>query len=169
MPCPVPKDARAHAHHRTRTPCAHQSGQHPLCSCSAPPRGAPPTPAPHPHPHPPAQDLLVASLFRNFLLAERIMTASNCTPVSFPRLPPTHNHSMWQVRARARHPWSGQCAWEEGGLWPHMCMAGGGCSWLPSLTSGGGGATGAHTYMPSFGAHSPLTYPLPRTDVRAHP
>lgn len=41
----------------------------------------------------------MASLFRNFLLAERIMTAANCTPVSYPRLPPTHNHPMWQVRA----------------------------------------------------------------------
>jgi hypothetical protein len=43
------------------------------------------------------QDLLVASLFRNFLLAERIMAAANCTPVSYPRLPPTHQHPMWQV------------------------------------------------------------------------
>ena len=41
------------------------------------------------------QDLLVASLFRNFLLAERIMRANNCTPVSSPRLPPTYNHPMW--------------------------------------------------------------------------
>ena len=43
------------------------------------------------------QDLLVASLFRNFLLAERIMRAANCTPVSHPRLPPTHQHPMWQA------------------------------------------------------------------------
>ncbi|GAQ83620.1 HEAT repeat protein [Klebsormidium nitens] len=43
------------------------------------------------------QDLLVASLFRNFLLAERVMRASNCTPVSHPRLPPTHQHPMWQA------------------------------------------------------------------------
>lgn len=35
------------------------------------------------------QDLLVASLFRNFLLAERIMRGANCTPVSSPPLPPT--------------------------------------------------------------------------------
>lgn len=41
------------------------------------------------------QDLLVASLFRNFLLAERIMRANNCTPISSPRLPPTHQHPMW--------------------------------------------------------------------------
>ncbi|CAL8465312.1 g4847 [Coccomyxa elongata] len=43
------------------------------------------------------QDLLVASLFRNFLLAERIMRAASCTPVSYPRLPPTHQHPMWQA------------------------------------------------------------------------
>ena len=44
-----------------------------------------------------AQDLLVASLFRNFLLAERIMRASACCPISYPRLPPTHHHPMWQA------------------------------------------------------------------------
>ncbi|XP_070581195.1 regulatory-associated protein of mTOR-like isoform X2 [Ptychodera flava] len=43
------------------------------------------------------QDLLVASLFRNFLLAERIMRSYNCTPVSSPRLPPTYHHPMWQA------------------------------------------------------------------------
>lgn len=43
------------------------------------------------------QDLLVASLFRNFLLAERIMRAANCSPQSYPRLPPTHQHHMWHA------------------------------------------------------------------------
>ncbi|XP_045798844.1 regulatory-associated protein of TOR 1-like isoform X1 [Trifolium pratense] len=43
------------------------------------------------------QDLLVASLFRNFLLAERIMRSANCTPVSHPTLPPTHQHHMWDA------------------------------------------------------------------------
>lgn len=43
------------------------------------------------------QDLLVASLFRNFLLAERIMRAANCSPQSFPPLPPTHQHPMWHA------------------------------------------------------------------------
>ncbi|CAB4064402.1 RAPTOR [Lepeophtheirus salmonis] len=43
------------------------------------------------------QDLLVASLFRNFLLAERIMRSYDCTPVSQPKLPPTHQHPMWQA------------------------------------------------------------------------
>ncbi|KAJ4969879.1 hypothetical protein NE237_002978 [Protea cynaroides] len=41
------------------------------------------------------QDLLVASLFRNFLLAERIMRSANCSPISYPTLPSTHQHHMW--------------------------------------------------------------------------
>ena len=41
------------------------------------------------------QDALVASLFRNYLLAERIMRSVNCTPISYPKLPETHNHSLW--------------------------------------------------------------------------
>ncbi|PON53561.1 Regulatory associated protein of TOR [Parasponia andersonii] len=43
------------------------------------------------------QDLLVASLFRNFLLAERIMRSANCSPISHPLLPPTHQHHMWDA------------------------------------------------------------------------
>ncbi|XLR62105.1 hypothetical protein S83_012777, partial [Arachis hypogaea] len=43
------------------------------------------------------QDLLVASLFRNFLLAERIMRSANCSLVSHPNLPPTHQHHMWDA------------------------------------------------------------------------
>ncbi|KAK6943240.1 Raptor, N-terminal CASPase-like domain [Dillenia turbinata] len=43
------------------------------------------------------QDLLVASLFRNFLLAERIMRSANCSPISFPVLPLTHQHHMWDA------------------------------------------------------------------------
>ncbi|KAL0278568.1 UNVERIFIED_CONTAM: hypothetical protein PYX00_000353 [Menopon gallinae] len=43
------------------------------------------------------QDLLVASLFRNFLLAERIMRSYDCTPVSSPKLPSTYQHPMWQA------------------------------------------------------------------------
>lgn len=41
------------------------------------------------------QDLLLASLFRNFLLAERIMRSYDCTPISSPALPPGHRHPMW--------------------------------------------------------------------------
>ncbi|GFP83213.1 regulatory-associated protein of tor 1 [Phtheirospermum japonicum] len=43
------------------------------------------------------QDLLVASLFRNFLLAERIMRSANCSPISYPNLPSTHQHHMWDA------------------------------------------------------------------------
>ncbi|XP_022733761.1 regulatory-associated protein of TOR 1-like isoform X2 [Durio zibethinus] len=43
------------------------------------------------------QDLLVASLFRNFLLAERIMRSANCSPISHPMLPTTHQHHMWDA------------------------------------------------------------------------
>ena len=43
------------------------------------------------------QDLMVAALFRNFLLAERIMRYFGCHPMSFPVLPPTHHNAMWQA------------------------------------------------------------------------
>jgi regulatory associated protein of mTOR len=42
------------------------------------------------------QDALVANLFRNYLLAERIMRSVNCNTVSYPKLPETHNHQMWE-------------------------------------------------------------------------
>ncbi len=43
------------------------------------------------------QDLMVAALFRNFLLADRILRVCNCHPVSDPPLPSTNNHSMWDA------------------------------------------------------------------------
>ncbi|RKP25316.1 raptor N-terminal caspase like domain-containing protein, partial [Syncephalis pseudoplumigaleata] len=43
------------------------------------------------------QDIMVATMFRNFLLADRIMRHYKCTPVSSPALPPTHQHPMWQA------------------------------------------------------------------------
>ncbi|KAN0068879.1 Raptor N-terminal CASPase like domain containing protein [Elaphomyces granulatus] len=42
------------------------------------------------------QDLMVAALFRNFLLAERIMRTYRCHPMSSPELPETHHHPLWQ-------------------------------------------------------------------------
>lgn len=42
------------------------------------------------------QDLLVAALFRNFLLAERIMKSAGCSPCSLPALPATHHHPLWR-------------------------------------------------------------------------
>lgn len=43
------------------------------------------------------QDLLVANLFRNFLLAERILRSLNCNPQSYPVMPPTYHHPMWEA------------------------------------------------------------------------
>ncbi|KAF8971831.1 hypothetical protein BDZ97DRAFT_1785365 [Flammula alnicola] len=40
-------------------------------------------------------DLLIASLFRNFLLAERIMKNYHCTPHTYPPLPATNTHPLW--------------------------------------------------------------------------
>ena len=42
------------------------------------------------------KDPLVASLFRNFLLAQRVMGFLNCRPLSFPRLPSTVEHPLWR-------------------------------------------------------------------------
>lgn len=41
------------------------------------------------------QELFVGTLVRNFLLASRIMSSMNCTPVSYPPIPDVHNHSLW--------------------------------------------------------------------------
>ncbi|EKX33243.1 hypothetical protein GUITHDRAFT_81643, partial [Guillardia theta CCMP2712] len=43
------------------------------------------------------QDLLVASIFRNFILAERILRSVNCNPVSVPKLPPSYQHPLWSA------------------------------------------------------------------------
>lgn len=42
------------------------------------------------------QDLLLASLFRNFLLAQRVMARAGLYPVSAPALPPMHQHPLWE-------------------------------------------------------------------------
>lgn len=44
------------------------------------------------------QDLLVASMFRNFLLADRILRSLNCTPQSYPPLPGgVADHPLWMA------------------------------------------------------------------------
>ncbi|KAL2912002.1 Target of rapamycin complex 1 subunit kog1, partial [Polyrhizophydium stewartii] len=43
------------------------------------------------------QDLMVAALFRNFLLADRIMRFYKCKPMSSPELPETYRHPMWDA------------------------------------------------------------------------
>ena len=75
------------------------------------------------------QDLLVASLFRNYLLAERVLQSVSCTPVSYPALPATYQHTMW-------------CAWD---------MAAEGClAQLPALlASSDPSGTGGHQYQVS--------------------
>ncbi|KAK5079619.1 Target of rapamycin complex 1 subunit kog1, partial [Cryomyces antarcticus] len=41
------------------------------------------------------QDLMVAALFRNFLLAQRIMRVYHCHPQCYPEIPQTHDHPLW--------------------------------------------------------------------------
>lgn len=41
-------------------------------------------------------DLVLAATFRGFLLAERVMRAHGCTPISVPKLPPTHQSELWK-------------------------------------------------------------------------
>ena len=43
------------------------------------------------------QDLLVSSMLRHFLLAERIFRNLGCTPQSIPALPSTWKHRMWDA------------------------------------------------------------------------
>ncbi|KAL2129624.1 hypothetical protein VTI74DRAFT_7524 [Chaetomium olivicolor] len=42
------------------------------------------------------QDLMVAALFRNFVLAQRVMPVYGCHPQSFPELPDTRRHPLWE-------------------------------------------------------------------------
>lgn len=43
------------------------------------------------------QDLLIASLSRNYLLAQRILKSLYCNASAFPALPPTHQHDLWTL------------------------------------------------------------------------
>ncbi|KJX96632.1 WD-repeat protein mip1 [Zymoseptoria brevis] len=42
------------------------------------------------------QDLMVAALFRNFLLAQRVMRMYHCHPLSYPAIPNTYDHPLWK-------------------------------------------------------------------------
>lgn len=42
------------------------------------------------------QDLMVAALFRNFLLAQRVLRLYHCTPQSHPVIPNTSAHPLWK-------------------------------------------------------------------------
>lgn len=69
------------------------------------------------------QDLMVASMFRNFLLADRILRELNCTPMSYPSLPTSCNHPLWQAWDLAVETCLSQLS-REGllgkGLYPHQ-------------------------------------------------
>lgn len=43
------------------------------------------------------QDLLIASLSRNYLLAQRILKSLYCTASTYPVMPPTHQHNLWTL------------------------------------------------------------------------
>ena len=43
------------------------------------------------------QDLMVAALFRNFLVAQRIMRTYGCHPTSVPEIPWCHDHPLWEA------------------------------------------------------------------------
>jgi len=43
------------------------------------------------------QDALLASMMRNYLLAERILKVCGCTPSSIPSLPPMNQHPLWSA------------------------------------------------------------------------
>ncbi|TKA67577.1 hypothetical protein B0A55_10183, partial [Friedmanniomyces simplex] len=42
------------------------------------------------------QDLMIAALSRNFLLAQRVMRMYHCHPQSWPPVPDTHDHALWR-------------------------------------------------------------------------
>lgn len=42
------------------------------------------------------QDLMVAALFRNYVLAQRIMRVYHCHPQCHPEIPSTHDHPLWK-------------------------------------------------------------------------
>ena len=58
-----------------------------------------PNPSPNPNPLPrlSRQDMLLAALFRNFLLAQRVMASCDLAPTSCPALPPMHHHPLWDA------------------------------------------------------------------------
>lgn len=43
------------------------------------------------------EDVFLCHLSRNFLLADHIMRQNGCRPCSYPRLPNTYNHPLWQT------------------------------------------------------------------------
>ena len=83
------------------------------------------------------QDLLVAALFRNFLLAQRIMTTYHCTPMSIPELPMTSNHPLW-------HSWD---------LAVDACL-----SQLPELLEAQEAVDNGTSHVPPLSTYRPSTF-----------
>ena len=80
------------------------------------------------------QDLMVASLFRNFLLADRIMRAYSCTPMSFPAMPTTHNHPVCFITPQ-------YCVAQSGSSMVFPCASRVLAWWLRGLSCGSHGTS----------------------------
>ncbi|KAJ1651357.1 Target of rapamycin complex 1 subunit kog1, partial [Dispira simplex] len=53
-------------------------------------------------------DMLIANLFRNFMFASRVMRYYGCHPMSYPELPSTHDHPLWEAFEHALDDCLGQ-------------------------------------------------------------
>ncbi|KAJ1979308.1 Target of rapamycin complex 1 subunit kog1 [Dimargaris xerosporica] len=42
-------------------------------------------------------DMLISTLFRNFMFASRLMRYYNCHPMSYPKIPDVHDHPLWEA------------------------------------------------------------------------
>eukprot|EP01029_Cantina_marsupialis_P000803 TRINITY_DN105_c0_g2_i2.p1 TRINITY_DN105_c0_g2~~TRINITY_DN105_c0_g2_i2.p1 ORF type:complete len:1377 (-),score=237.03 TRINITY_DN105_c0_g2_i2:973-5103(-) len=60
------------------------------------------------------QDPMISSLFRNFLLANKILRSMGATPQSIPALPPTDQHPLWETWDLAIEKCLSQLSNEEG-------------------------------------------------------
>ena len=58
-------------------------------------------------------DLMLASLFRNYFLAERILRSLGRVPVTYPKLPPAFQHPMWKV-GRVMRCWPSDMGYRVG-------------------------------------------------------
>lgn len=88
------------------------------------------------------QDLLVASTVRNFFLADRILRSLNCTPQSYPPMPPgIADHPLWQTWDLACET----CLFElmrDGVLGNHVLATTGPSSGRDDSTTGDGASPG---------------------------
>lgn len=90
----------------------------------------------------------MASLFRNFLLAERLMRRVGCTPCSSPALPPTWTHPLWLAWEHAVESF---LTFVAPFIFPEQPTAA--PLALPTLTSGQGASTGPASQGPATSSH----------------